>query len=54
MNCIKWYKLHQWTKWTTTDEGELTCNGKSVGKWFIQVRTCLICGREQRKMNEVQ
>jgi hypothetical protein len=54
MGCTKWYRSHQWNKWITTSEGNITVDGKRVGDWFIQTRICPMCGAEQRRVRRVE
>ena len=39
-----WFR-HEWGKWSTTLEGNISLDGKVVGKVVVQLRTCKNCDK---------
>lgn len=41
---------HDWSKWKVTERGNITSGPRTVGRYFVQERNCLRCGRTQGQM----
>ena len=50
---MRFHIFHSWTKWTVVRQGEV-CDSKDdvVGYFYVQQRTCSVCGFVQRRIEE--
>jgi hypothetical protein len=48
---MKFHIFRKWTKWVKIDEGRrVDEDGNVRGYYFIQQRTCSVCGHVERKL----